>query len=433
MAIKVVFALLALVSYASACSVPPAGCTKESCAALKTPPGINGKKMGFYFGKFNGALDESTSNKLGGPSVNYEVFEAVGDVVAYGSSKSLSDCCFECAKTAGCVHYQFFDNPTPSKGKKPLPGFYNYVQCYLLKGGPDKKDDPIHGTPFSGRKSDQLARFKSFDASWLGGKCNPDGKVTDDPHFTGAMGTRFDFNGELDKSFCLTADKNLQVNIMLRGYEDAKTTVGATPLAGDDNKALRSWIKEVGLIWKDAAGVSHKVHMVARNGMQQERGDGFMSSLLVDGEKFGIPTVPTETFKGAGGFAIRFVSVEKHGVHDIENFVVTIDGVAVISIAMRVAHATYQTADDAEAHFNIQFDKLVTTPAVHGVLGQTYRNTEAQFKKALQYRELVTLLHGPVVADGESGKGFLEGTVKDYETSSVLSPDCRFSSLSAAQ
>jgi len=46
---------------------------------------------------------------------------------------------------------------------------------------------------------------------------------------------------------------------------------------------------------------------------------------------------------------------------------------------------------------------------VHGVLGQTYRNTPAQLMKAVEYSELNRLLGGPVKADGDSGAGFLEG------------------------
>jgi hypothetical protein len=68
---------------------------------------------------------------------------------------------------------------------------------------------------------------------------------------------------------------------------------------------------------------------------------------------------------------------------------------------------------------------LQATEAVHGVLGQTYRSDHED--RAVDFSALSAELHAPVVADGESGKGFLDGTPRDYESSSVLSPDCYFS------
>lgn len=54
--------------------------------------------------------------------------------------------------------------------------------------------------------------------------------------------------------------------------------------------------------------------------------------------------------------------------------------------------------------------------------------------RPVQYRqstELLALLTALVVADAESSKGFLDGeALKDYMTSTVLSPDCTFSSYS---
>lgn len=70
------------------------------------------------------------------------------------------------------------------------------------------------------------------------------------------------------------------------------------------------------------------------------------------------------------------------------------------------------------------------TDAVHGVLGQTYRNTPEQMMKAVKYSELSRLLGAPIKADGESGAGFLEGSMKDYMASHVLKPDCKVSTFS---
>ena len=345
--------------------------------------------------------------------------QEVGTVASYGSATSLSACCSECAKTADCVVYQFFEkNDIAKKGRKPPPGFKDGVQCYLLKGGPDKSDLPGYGVPRSGPRSEQEDNEKKFYSSWLGGQCNGDAKVIDDPHFTGALGTKFDFNGELNKPFCLLTDKDFHINVMLKGYEDDTA-----------EKGLRSWIKEVGLLWT-ANGKSHSAHLVARNSKESARGDGFMSRLALDNEVVAVPAQEGEEVT-ADGFTLRFVGVEKAGPYDVEKYAVNIAGVAKLNLRMRVAHKKLQAPDDAEAHFNIEVVELKQTPKIHGVLGQTFRSTDEQVKRALKYSELASLLHSPVRADGATGQGFLDGSVGDYEASSVLAPDCRFTSYSA--
>lgn len=72
----------------------------------------------------------------------------------------------------------------------------------------------------------------------------------------------------------------------------------------------------------------------------------------------------------------------------------------------------------------------MATPSVHGVLGQTFRKTEAQLSKAQQYSDLARVLRAPIKADGDTGAGFLDGAPEDYQTSTVLSPDCKVSTYS---
>lgn len=59
--------------------------------------------------------------------------------------------------------------------------------------------------------------------------------------FTGAHGTRYDFNGELGKAFCLITDKTFHLNAVLKGYKNDNAAGGAT--VGADGKAIRSWIR----------------------------------------------------------------------------------------------------------------------------------------------------------------------------------------------
>ena len=204
---------------------------------------------------------------------------------------------------------------------------------------------------------------------------------------------------------------------MLKGYEDDTA-----------EKGLRSWIKEVGLLWTTADGKAHSAHMVARNGKETRRGAGFMSRLALDDAIVAVPSEEGQAAK-ADGFSLQFTGVEKLGLYDVEHFIADVAGVAKLHLRMRVVHKKLQAPDDAEAHFNIEVVELKQTPRVHGVLGQTFRSTDEQVRKALKYSELAELLHAPVRADGETGKGFLDGSVSDYEASSVLAPDCSFSAF----
>ena len=343
--------------------------------------------------------------------------QEIGNLLQPGNSTSLSDCCVECAQTAGCRLFQFLSatdiGRIGTRGRVAPAGFADGTQCYLLTGGNDFTDLQTYGLPTSGTHSAQ--RRSRVIPSWVGGLCNPAPEVVDDPHFVGAQGTRFDFNGVLNKPFCLITDKDFHINVLLKGYQDDTA-----------EKGLRSWIKEVGLLWT-ANGKTHRAHLVARDGKQTARGDGFMSRLALDNAEVAVPAKEGEVVK-AKGFSMRFVGVEQRGPYDVEHYLVQIGGVATLNLRMRAAHKKLQTAEDAEVHFNIEVTELQQTPKVHGVLGQTFRNTQAQMKKALRFSELALLLHSPVRADGETGKGFLDGQVGDYESTSVLSPDCRFSS-----
>jgi len=63
---------------------------------------------------------------------------------------------------------------------------------------------------------------------------------------------------------------------------------------------------------------------------------------------------------------------------------------------------------------------------VHGILGQTFREDEGRAKRAKDFSAVSRLLRTPVAADGETGKGFLDGVPGDYRTSKLEAPDCRF-------
>ena len=269
----------------------------------------------------------------------------------------------------------------------------------------------------------------------VGGFCSPG--VSDDPHFVGARGTRFDFNGQIDRAFCLVTDSHLHINAVMGGYEAATTPTATNASASAASKKLRTWIQEVGITWAAEDGSKHFLHLTARKGAEQKRGNaGFLSRMVVDGKEVAVPMQVGDGLQAGDSRAagLSFTLVEqgsKGGAFDMDTYSLVIPGLADITLRMRVAHPLLQKPGEAFAHFNLHFDDLKATPKVHGVLGQTFRQTAEQAKRALDFSMLAKLLGGAVVADGETGKGFLDGRTEDYVVSGPLATDCKYSVFDA--
>ena len=133
-----------------------------------------------------------------------------------------------------------------------------------------------------------------------------------------------------------------------------------------------------------------------------------------------------QTHRKAGGLTLSFSACEKQGgFYDADVYTLSIQGRLQLRISLRAAHPLLQTPDNAQVHLSVHLTRLVHSEDVHGVLGQTYR--EGREKRALDYSTLSQLLGRSIAADGSTGKGFLDGQVEEYESSSVLTPDCLFS------
>ncbi|CAI5487612.1 unnamed protein product [Closterium sp. Naga37s-1] len=264
-----------------------------------------------------------------------------------------------------------------------------------------------------------------YNCSRVGASCP---YTKNDPHFRGAHGTRFEFNGLPDKTFCLLTDRRVHLNMRMHGYLDDRT-IGASIIRG--GKAVRTWIRELGLMWREEGAVpgdedrEHRLRMVARRGTQQERGEGFVERLEVDGVLIGRMR-QGETLKLAG-LELTFVGVQMRGPMEVDAYHVSIPGLIELDVKLRVAHPLLQTADDAEAHINLAFQHVEATKDIHGVMGQTYRPGREQ--RAMDYTALSALLHRPVAVDSEQGAGFLDGSMRDYESTDVYAPDCRYSAF----
>jgi hypothetical protein len=179
-------------------------------------------------------------------------------------------------------------------------------------------------------------------------------------------------------------------------------------------------------MWKDDAGNKHSLAMSARKGKESKRLNGFISDITLDGEAVAVPTTVDSSIN-TDGMAFTLSSQTTWGISDMDVFTLSI-GDFNAEISLRVAHPLLQTSAEAFAHFNVKVDSFKPTRDVHGVLGQTFRADAQHLVKMLEYKLLASLLRGPVVADGESGAGYLEGSMQDYQTSGPASADCKYSS-----
>ncbi|GJP50908.1 hypothetical protein CLOM_g10061 [Closterium sp. NIES-68] len=284
------------------------------------------------------------------------------------------------------------------------------------------------------------------DKKGCGGKKVRIGKncatTENDPHFLGAQGTHFDFNGLPEKNFCLYTDKQVHVNMGMRGYLDSRSTQNAALVV--NGSAVRTWIRQLAVMWTDnsaaadsdntvaAKPATHSLVLTARDGKEQLRGEsGFLASAELDGSP--LPRLaPGESRSLADGkLSLQFVAEEKVGPYDVDHYYLRLDGLLELDLKLRPAHPLLQTPEDAQVHINLMFTDASASSSVHGVMGQTYRG--GREARTMEFSRLSALLHHPVSADGEEGRGFLDGQVGDYETSAVTATDCRFSAFNGQQ
>ncbi|CAI5497341.1 unnamed protein product [Closterium sp. Naga37s-1] len=281
--------------------------------------------------------------------------------------------------------------------------------------------------------------------SYLGGECNVLANTDDDPHFRGADGTRYDFNGLLDRSFCLLSDRRIhleqeRLSMEELGELERMRTNGSLPLTAEVVAALEQEMgRRSGREGGESGGEEEKQHSIhaqhsaffkARDGKEQRRGSsGFVDRLELDGLPVAPPLSAGSSIVGNGGFKLLLAETRSCKGKDEDEFHLTIDGVVDMGITARLAHPLMQTATEAQAHFNVHIDGLNHTSGIHGVLGQTFRAEESRNVRSLRYRLLTRLLREPVEVESESGRGFLDGRTEDYITSDIRSADCMYAAV----
>eukprot|EP00270_Netrium_digitus_P021253 TRINITY_DN8_c0_g1_i3.p1 TRINITY_DN8_c0_g1~~TRINITY_DN8_c0_g1_i3.p1 ORF type:complete len:413 (+),score=71.52 TRINITY_DN8_c0_g1_i3:40-1278(+) len=403
-------ACLSVFHVVQGCYLISDGCSTANC---------NAGKQGAYYGR-------EPVNPGAAGIFNYELFIKPkaggkgyyqylgGPLLSSAAVANARACCLKCSTFDGCVYFQYYSGTI-----KPAPpaGYVPGDSCYLLG------DAPMPYTPWH---SVQISIKGSYTASTLGGYCKkiPAKPLIGDPHFVGARGTQFDFNGDVDKTYCLITDENLQVNALFRGYYDGRTDLAKELV---DGKLIRTWMTEMGILWKQGGSV-HTLRLIARPGKEQDRGAGLLAGIEIDGQAVEFIQEIGTTIVMPGG-EIKFVAKERKGRFDVDRWTVKVDGLLSLDVWVRVTLPSLQTDDEAFAHFNLNVNLEHPSGNIHGLLGQTYRNDVTRNKRARRFQQLVNLLQRNIQADGESGKGFLDGKAGDYVTSSLLATDSKFSSF----
>ena len=249
---------------------------------------------------------------------------------------------------------------------------------------------------------------------------SPGGSGSGDPHFVGARGTRYDFNGLPGKDYCLFTDSSVHMNMHMIGHFV-------------NHSKVRTWMGKLGIMWKEG-GKSHSLVLSAREGPELERGSGFLAGAELD--NVALPTLQvgeSRALPGGVNFTFNHISPwgpEKKNLSDV--YFVKLPGLVTIRVQLRVeTHPSLRTSTNAWTHVDVALRQVHPTSKVHGVLGQTFRKDRDS--RAMKYSALGSLLRRSVAADGHSGAGFLDGSTADYETSSVSAADCRFSAFNEVE
>ncbi|CAI7886704.1 unnamed protein product [Closterium sp. NIES-54] len=134
-----------------------------------------------------------------------------------------------------------------------------------------------------------------------------------------------------------------------------------------------------------------------------------------------VNTFGSNTFGGLGAYQSPHHHIASNTRHLQQ------EGLIKLDVKLRPAHPLLQTAADSQTHINLHFANVERTPAMHGIMGQTY--CEGRRKRTLEYTSLSVMLRRSFAADGVEGRGYLDGEVKDYRTSSVMSADCLYTAF----
>ncbi|GKC59363.1 late embryogenesis abundant protein-related protein [Tanacetum coccineum] len=193
---------------------------------------------------------------------------------------------------------------------------------------------------------------------WRRAKCNGYGSLCYDPRFVGGDGVMFYFHGGKGRNFALVSDTNLQINAHFIGNRPTGRSRDYT--------------------WVQAVSVMFDTHTLIISAKKVSQWDDSVDVLLVkwDSEEVTIPFDGDSEWKINTG--VREVVVER--TDDTNTVKVSVGGLVEIDMkAVPVtkeddkAHNYQLPANDAFAHFELQFKFSNLSDKVDGILGKTYQ------------------------------------------------------------
>ncbi|CAM6065210.1 unnamed protein product [Sphagnum tenellum] len=210
------------------------------------------------------------------------------------------------------------------------------------------------------------------------------GRIIGDPHFFGKHGERFDFHGRSNRDYCVLTDKDLQINMHLfRGVRKGST-----------------FISMIGMLFKEDA--------ILINAQSNANATQFSHTWTVHINDVELQDTQHQMTTSSGVSVIRYPTSVEVAV------------IGFVRINMNIVRATSRSHGSRANYINFEMTEVKVSPSVHGVLGQTYQETNRTYQKLHE-------AHGkkPIRATVT----LVDGVETDYITSGILASDCKFSSF----
>nr|AFK44693.1 unknown [Medicago truncatula] len=216
--------------------------------------------------------------------------------------------------------------------------------------------------------------------------CDKPGAVCQDPRLIGGDGITFYFHGKKDNNFCLVSDNNLHINAHFIGRRN------------ENMKRDFTWVQSIVILFDN--------HQLFLGAQKTSTWDDSVDRLALsfDGEPITLNESEGAKWESSGVSFVRETSTNNIIVEVEGNFRITAKVVPITEEDSRI-HNYGITKDDCFAHPDLGFKFLSLSNEVNGVLGQTYRPN---------YVSRVNI----------GAKMPIMGGGKEYETSSLFSPDC---------
>eukprot|EP00899_Mesostigma_viride_P015012 jgi/Mesvir1/23511/Mv22353-RA.1 len=211
--------------------------------------------------------------------------------------------------------------------------------------------------------------------------------ATSDPHFVTARGSKFDFNGEAGRTYCVVTDTQLQINARF---------VGATPDAALVSPTNQVNGKPDTRTWMDQVAILHGSDRVLVEAASPQKTPYTLSfgTVSVNGE---LVLGRTAMIKLASGLTVA---------RSKTRVVVTVPDVG--GVEVQVVRAEFWQPGSGPGHnfLNLQVKQFTGLSHAHGILGQSL--------------------------GGGDGDIPVDGTPQDYQTTSIFAADCRYNQFRLA-